>query len=59
MNLRNGLITELIKERRFHLQICKNTHCIRHASTIPDNLPEWELFAYSDFRNKCKNYKEK
>ena len=26
---------------------CVNSDCMRHASTIPDNLPEWELFAYS------------
>lgn len=32
--------------KEHNIPICKNTHCIRHASTIPDNLPEWELFAY-------------
>lgn len=36
---------------------CTNTECMRHASTIPDDLPEWELFAYSDFSGKCVKYR--
>lgn len=36
---------------------CTITECMRHASTIPDDLPEWELFAYSDFSGKCGRYR--
>lgn len=42
-----------------NVPICTNTNCMRHASTIPDNLQEWELFAYADFHQECKNYKPK
>lgn len=41
---------------------CTNTECMRHASTIPDDLPEWEqmwklLDALKTIQDECAKHK--
>lgn len=43
--------------KQYGIKYCDNTKCWRHASEIPDNLPEWELTAWSDFSTRCKTDK--
>ena len=42
--------------KTYGFEHCTNTECRRHADEIPDNLPEWELIAWSVFKN-CKKYR--
>lgn len=41
------------------LKYCDNKDCWRHCSEIPKDLPEWELIAYADFSDRCKERKLK
>lgn len=42
--------------KAYDLEYCTNTDCWRHADEIPGNLPEWELIAWSEFKN-CKEHR--
>lgn len=48
----------LASRKMYEGKKCVNSDCIRHASQIPNNLPEWELIAWSDFSEKCKCFKK-
>lgn len=43
--------------KKYDIKYCNNTDCWRHASEIPDDLPEWEPVAWSDFSQRCKTDK--
>lgn len=40
-----------------HYKYCDNKQCYRHASEIPDNLPEYLPICWSDFGEQCEDYK--
>lgn len=40
-------------------KVCTNTKCPNHCAEIPfDKLPEWMPISYSDFSERCGEYKE-
>lgn len=40
------------------IKVCKNKKCDMHACNVPfDKLPEWMPIAWSDFHEKCGEYK--
>lgn len=43
--------------KQYGIKYCGNTTCWRHASEIPDNLPEYLPVAWSDFSIRCKTDK--
>lgn len=40
-----------------NLPLCYNKDCFRHSTTIPTNLPEYELICWADMANGCKFYR--